>query len=71
MLNRMMSQRRQARQRIDKSWVNRAVRDALIARCAVKARCRLVTDNIDFWTIRRFLPALKLQKASEYFGRTS
>jgi predicted nucleic acid-binding protein len=68
MLNRMMTRRRHARQRIDKSWVNRIVRDALIARCAVKVRCTLVTDNTDFWIIKQFLPALRLQKAAQYFS---
>lgn len=55
--------------KLSKEEVNLLVRDALIARTAIRAGAILVTINTtDFWKIKSVLPSLKFKSASEFFG---
>ena len=56
-------------QRFTKEYVNCLVRDALIARCAIRARAEVITANtIDFNRVKSVLRTLKHRTPSEFFG---
>jgi len=53
---------------LTKPAVNLLVRDALIARCAIKANAQVVTSDEDFGRIKTVFRALKFTTPSSYFG---
>ncbi|SRR5258706_1468964 len=55
--------------RLSKDEVNLLVRDALIARCAIRAKAVLVTSNTsDFAKIKQIFKSLQFLSPNEYFG---
>jgi predicted nucleic acid-binding protein len=68
MLNRLLRTRVRGMVKPTKAEVQLLVRDALIARCALRARCVVVTHNIgDFKKLQR--PCrIQIMTPKEYFG---
>lgn len=55
--------------RFTKQYLSCLVRDALIARCAIRANANLITDNtIDFDRIKTVFKSLKHTTPSAFFG---
>jgi len=68
-LNRLLGAQQVGGERLTREAVNMLVRDALIARCAVKSDAQLITSNeTDFRRIKTVFRGLKFTTPSSYFG---
>jgi predicted nucleic acid-binding protein len=55
--------------KLAKEHVNNLVKDALIARCAIRVGALVVTSNTtDFQNIKKVFPSLRFTSPSSYFG---
>jgi predicted nucleic acid-binding protein len=68
-LRKLLTSGQSGGQRFSKEYLSCLVRDALIARCAIRAEAELITSNtVDFDRIKSVFKRLKHRTPSEFFG---